>query len=413
VTLSDAAHREWRDGWRIVAGAAIGMGTGVGLYLMVMSLFVLHITREFGWTRGDMGLAGMVAFVTGAAAMPVIGRLVDRVGFRRVVVVCVPALALLYLMIAWQPGYYPFHLCLMVWGGVFGGGTAAVAYTRPVIAAFYHQRGLALGLSTAGTSIAAMIVPPLIGAVIVGYGWRFGLYAMATITGLVGLPAALALIGRAREATARASDDVRQDVSIARREAEQPGTTLREALRRPRFWLLALALTCVNIPGAGVVAQLAPLLGDKGVTEQAAAVVMTIYAAGLLVGRLITGFSLDRLPTSAVAAVMTFILAVGMTLLRVPSSSFWLAAAAVAMIGLQQGSEVDLMAWLVSRSYGVTHYGAIYGAVAVAGALSTAFSFVFFGRVHDLTGSYDVALSAGAAAFCAGAVAFVAIGRVR
>ena len=258
-----------------------------------------------------------------------------------------------------------------------------------------------------------MIVPPILAAAIVGFGWRAGLYAMAAITGLVGLPVALLLIGRTREATARSNGAVPPSEGIASGPAATRSATLREAVRGTRFWLLALALAAVNIAGSGIVAQLAPLLADKGLSESAAALVMSTYAVGLLIGRVITGFALDRVPSSTVGAVMTFIPAAGIVLLRLPSSSFKLAAAAVAMIGLQQGSEVDLIAYLVSRSFGVTHYGAIYGAVAVAGAASTAISFVFFGRVHDVTGSYDVALTAGAAAFCCGAVAFMAIGRVR
>lgn len=403
---------EWRHGWRVVAGAAVGMGTGVGLYLMVMSLFVVHISREFGWSRGDMGIAAMVAFVTGALALPAIGRLLDRFGFRRVVIVCVPALALLYLMIARQPGYYPFHLVLMVWGGIFGGGTAAIAYTRPVIAAFERQRGLALGVATAGTSIAAMIVPPVLAAAIVAYGWRAGLYTMSALTGLVGLPLALGLIGRTPESRVRPEHDL-ESAQPADDRTRADDATLREAVRGARFWLLAGALAAVNIPGSGVVGQLAPLIGDKGLSEEAAALVMSIYAAGLLAGRLMTGFSLDRLPASAVAAVMTFIPAVGIALLLVPSSSFALAAAAVVLIGMQQGSEVDLIAYFVSRGFGARHYGAIYGAVGMAGALSTAFAFVFFGRVHDLTGSYDIALRVGAVAFCMGAGAFGTIGFLR
>ena len=69
------------------------------------------------------------------------------------------------------------------------------------------------------------------------------------------------------------------------------------------------------------------------------------------------------------------------------------------------------IAYIVSRSFGVEHYGTIYGAVGVAGAVSTAASFVFFGKVHDFTGSYDIALRVGALAFCIGAVAFAAVGR--
>jgi MFS family permease len=410
-TPADVA--EWRHGWRIVAGAAAGMGTGVALYLLVMSLFVVHLTKEFGWTRGDLGVAGMVAFVTGAIGLPTIGRLLDRFGFRRIVLVCVPALSVLYVMIALQPGRYAYHLALMVWGGLFGGGTAAIVYTRPVIAAFQRQRGLALGVATAGTSIAAMIVPPLLATIIVAYGWRAGLYTMSAITAVIGLPMALTLIGHARETAARPADEATGSVLRGSNLFPERDVTLGEAVRGARFWLLVGALAAVNIPGSGVVAQLAPLIGDKGLSEESAAFVLSIYAAGVLTGRLIAGFSLDRFQAPTIAALMTFVPAVGIALLLIPSSSFALAAVAVAMIGMQQGSEIDLIAYFVSRGFGLKHYGTIYGAVAIAGALSTAASLVFFGRVHDLTGSYDIALTAGSIAFCVGAAAFAAIGFVR
>jgi len=403
---------EWRDGWRLVAGAAAGMGTGVGLYLMVRSLFVVHLTREFGWTRGDLGVAGLVAFVTGAIALPFVGRMTDRFGYRRVVMVSVPALSLFYLMVALQPGPFRIHLALMVWGGLFGGGTSAIPYTRPVIAAFQRQRGLALGVATAGTSITAMIVPPIISRLIAAYGWRSGLYAMSAITAAIGLPLALALMGpgggeeprRSRLTGRPATRSLPPDTAPSR------SVVLGEAIRTSRFWMLALAFAAVNIAGAGVVAQLAPLLEDKGIPEGTAALVMSIYAGGILIGRLLTGVSLDRLPTAGVAAVMTLIPAMGLALLRMPSPSFWLAAMAVLMIGLQQGAEVDLIAYIVSRSFGVRHYGSIYGALGVAGSLSTAASFVFFGKVHDMTGSYDLALTVGIVAFAVGAIAFTLSG---
>jgi len=399
---------EWRAGWRVVAGAALGMGTGVSLYLLVASLFIVRVTKEFGWTRGDMGVAGMIAFMVGAIALPVIGRVLDRYGFRPVVLVCVPAMALLYLAVATQPGSYAFYLALMVWGGIFGGGTGALAYTRPVVAAFQRGRGLALGVATAGTSITGMIVPPLLTAVIAAYGWRAGLYVLAAITVGIGLPIALALIGRAREGRASSVDDVPDTALLDARDV-----TLGEAARTRRFWLIVGALVAVNIPGSGVVGQLAPLIGDKGISEGAAAVVLSIYAAGLLAGRLITGFSLDRLPAPAVGAVMTLIPALGIALLMIPSPSFALAAIAVLMIGMQQGSEVDLIAYFVSRGFGLKHYSSIYGVVAMAGALSTMSALVLFGKVHDAMGSYDVALVIGAVAFCIGAGAFYAIGSSR
>ena len=115
----------------------------------------------------------------------------------------------------------------------------------------------------------------------------------------------------------------------------------------------------------------------------------------------------------AVAAVMTSAPVLGMSLLLVGEPSFALAAFAVGLIGMQQGSEIDLLAYFVSRGFGFRNYGSIFGAVAMAGAASSAAGIVLFGKVFDATGNYDMALIIGAACFAAGAVCFAGLGRVR
>lgn len=399
-----ASFAEWRTGWPVVLGAATGMGTGVALYIYVSSIFIEPIQQVFGWSRGDIAIGGMVSFVVGAAALPLIGRFTDRFGFRRVAIVCALGLASVYAATAMMPNAYWYYLGLMVVGGVFGGGTAAIVWTRPVIATFERQRGLALGLSTAGTSIAGMLAPPILAASIAEGGWRAGFFVMAALTGLIGMPLALALIGRARERVAEIIDDVGAAPRVR-------DVALREAVKGVRFWLLVLAIVCINIPGSGVLGQLAPLVSDRGLGAGEVAVVMSLYAAGLLVGRVLSGFALDRFPAPLVGAVTTLVPAIGIVILMTPSPSFALAAFAVAMIGMQQGAETDLFAYFISHSFGLKHYGAIYGVIAMAGALSTAIALVLFGKVHDVTGSYDLALIIGAALFCLGSAAFAMMGR--
>jgi MFS family permease len=404
-TAADTA--EWRSGWRVVLGAGLGMGTGVGLYIYVSSIFIEPITDAFGWTRGDLAIGGMISFMTGAVMLPLIGRALDRVGFRRVALVCAPALACAYLAMALQPGAFWFYIVLVIVGGVFGGGTGGMVYMRPVIGSFDRQRGLALGLATAGTAIAAMLAPPLLAWVIAGGGWRAGFVAMAALTALVGMPLALLLIGRARERIVTAADEVGDALPRVR------DVTLREAMRGARFWLLALALVAINIPGAGVLGQLAPLVSDLGLSDGDVAIAMSVYAAGLLAGRVVTGFALDRWPAWMVGAATTAVPAIGIVMLMAPELSFAPAALAVALIGMQQGAELDLFGYFVSRSFGLRNYGSIYGVILMAGALATAAALVLFGEVHDATASYDIALTIGAVMFCAGALAFTAIGRLK
>lgn len=394
---------EWRANWRVVLGAAFGVGTGVNLYLVVASIFIEPITEAFGWSRGDLGLGGMISFVTGALALSVIGRLTDRVGFRRVAIVCALGMASVYTATALQTGAWAFYIALMIAGGIFGGGTAALVYTRPIIANFKRQRGLALGLATAGTSIGAIFAPPLLAFIIAEYGWRAGFFTMATLTGLIGMPIALTLIGRAREQAVHAVDEV--DAVNVR------DVTLREAARGARFWLLVVAIVCINVPGAGVLGQLAPLVADTGLASPQVALVMSIYSVGLLCGRVLTGFALDRVPAWIVGSVTTLVPAIGILMLMAPEPTFALTAVAVALVGLQQGAETDLFAYLISHSFGTKHYGSIFGTVLTAGAFSTAIALVLFGEVHDATGSYDIALTLGAVLFCLGALAFAAIAR--
>lgn len=403
VTAADIA--EWKSNWRVTLGAAVGISTGINLYLLIASIFIEPISQAYGWTRGDLGLGGMISFITGAIAFPIIGRFTDGAGFRPVAIVSALGLAAVYVATALQPGAYWYYVVLMVAGGVFGGGTSSIVYTRPVISSFKRQRGLALGLATAGTSFTAILVPPFLAVVMSEYGWRAGFFTLALITGVIGLPIALSLIGRAREATVHAADEVGA--------VQTRDVPLREAIRDPRFWLLVLAIMCINIPGAGVLGQLAPLIADTGLPAAQVAIVMSIYSIGLLFGRLLTGFALDRFPAPLVGAATTLIPAIGIIMLMSPEPTFALMAVAVGLIGMQQGAETDLFAYFISHQFGIKHYGSIFGSIYMAGALSTAIALVSFGEVHDITGSYDIALTIGAALFCLGALAFAAISRLR
>ncbi len=402
------ARAEWRRGWPVVLGVALGAGTGGGLFFYISSLFVTGLSAEFGWSRGE--IAGVFAIAgIGALASPLIGWLVDRFGFKPVATACTLGLIALYATFATYRGPLQTFVGISAFYGLFAVGTAALVYTRPINAWFDKSRGLALGVSTLGVSVFAIVAPPIMHAVMAEHGWRAGYLALAAMAGCIGLPAMLFLVRPHPPTPIKSETDAQPATRLTGQTST--GMSVREAMRTAPFWLLALALAAINAAGTGLLSQLAPLLEDKGLTAAGAAQALSIYASGLIVGRLGCGALIDRLPAARVACAFTIAPALGCLMLFAGAPS--LALFAALLIGMQQGAETDVMAWFVSRVFGLRCYSAIFGAVLLVGYAGTIAGVLLIGRIHDWTGAYDNAVIAAGAAFLCGALAFLLIGRPR
>lgn len=393
---------EWRTGWTVVLGAGIGSATGLGLLFYVSSLFVLPLSEAFGWSRGQIGTATGLSGI-GAFAAPLIGWLVDRFGLRPVVTVCTLVASACYAGLATMQGDYWVFVVLAMGLGVFGLGTVGFVYTGLVAAWFDKSRGLALGVAASGVSFAAILAPPLMQMVIDDFGWRVGYWALGGVATLVGLPLVLVLLRPRQRPVAPAP-------ALDREQTAAPSVAIGIALRSPVFWLLAVALLCINTAGTGALSQLSPLLREKGFSSEVAAYGITVYAVGLMIGRLGCGLLLDHIPVSRVAFVFTALPALGALVLLQPDLLVFVALGAALIVGLQQGSELDIMAYAVSRTFGLLNYTSIFGFTYVAGIVGNTFGSYAFGTLFDLTNSYDLALSVSAGLFMVGAFLFLMTG---
>jgi MFS family permease len=422
---------EWRAHGGVVFGAMVGMGTSWALYQYVSSLFLKALEADLGWTRGQISGA-FAAGLFGAALAPLTGRIADRYGVRPVLTAGALLVGAGYVLLATVPARLDLLPFLFAFTAAAGTACGAIVYTRAVNSWFDAHRGLALGCTIAGTSVFALFVPLLLGAVIATWGWRAGYLTLAALTVFVGLPVALALVWERREAERRdlareelerlrAARDRGADgggapaVSPVRGLPPEPsgaGATWPEALRMRQYWLLALAMLLVNVSGAGILSQLVPLLTDRGLTFGVAAGLTSLFALCVLVGRVLTGFLVDRVAPLAVAAMLTALPAAGCALLVWGDVTLAVAVAAVVLLGLQQGAEVDLLAFFVARYFGMRTYASIFGSLIMVMAFSTAAGVASWGAVHDATGNYDIALVGSVAAFVLGALCFLALGRV-
>ena len=102
--------------------------------------------------------------------------------------------------------------------------------------------------------------------------------------------------------------------------------------------------------------------------------------------------------------------AVGAFLLH-GEQSLELAILASFMIGFAAGAELDLMAFLAARYFGLAHYAKIYSVLYATLAVCSGTAPMVFAYAYDLTGSYDIGYGIAIALFLASAIMVLLLGR--
>jgi cyanate permease len=171
-----------------------------------------------------------------------------------------------------------------------------------------------------------------------------------------------------------------------------PGASVREGLQSRIFWILVVVLFCSSIAQNGAITHMAALLTDRGVSAGGAAYAVSAMGAASLVGRLLTGWLLDRMFAARVAFALLAVAAIG-TFLLSTAHSLPMGAAAAVLIGLGMGGEADVTPFMLSRYFGLRSFTTLYGLTWTAYAFAGAIGPVLMGRAFDVSGSYEVLLT--------------------
>lgn len=368
--ISKAA--ELRRGWPVVLTAATGVCVGVtGLPFYSIGLMVKPLAAEFGWSRAALGGAALCLQLGIVLSAPVTGRLIDRFGLRRIALCSIVGFAVaalaVPLLIHGLAAYYAAWLAL----SLLGCGTTPLVWTRAVVDRFALARGLALGLTLLGTGIAGMLAPAVIGAAILVHGWRAGFQMLGFASLLVALPITLIFL--------------RDPATTDDGAGTKPALPLRRLAADGRFRRLALAFLLLGLSITALIVHLVPLLVDRGLADAPALAMAAALGLAVMVGRVLLGVLVDRFrPTIVAFCFLMLPVASCMLLLADNRLSF----AAVLLLGLAAGAEIDLLAYFVSRVFPLEHYGSIYGAALATFSLGAGFGPVIAGLSYDYTASY-------------------------
>ncbi|MFC3172789.1 MFS transporter [Novosphingobium bradum] len=380
-----SARAEWRNGWTVVLAALFGIGlTSSHVYLM--GPFIAPIERDYGWTRAQISAGvGVVTFL-GAVSAPFVGILLDRVGPRRVAlpgaVVFCATLALMGL----APANVRVWWVMWTMVGVGAVMIKPTTWTMAVAGLFDRSRGLALAVTLCGTGLASSVLPILVTWLIDTHGWRAAYPLTAGIMALVVLPLFFLFFHGA------ADQRRRRPVAASTPPPEAVGATVREALRSARFAKLTLAGFVFTTAAIGITANLVPILGSMGLSRTEAAGVAGLAGLTSVIGRLGTGFLIDRFNGNYVGGICVLIPMIGCAMFLAWPGNVPLMMVAVIVLGLALGAELDIVAYLTTRHFGTARFGTIFGMVSSVWSLAVAVGPTLANHLYDRTGSYAPAI---------------------
>lgn len=385
--------------WPLVMATCIGViSSAFVLPYYTIGALTVPVTEEFGWSRTQFQAAILFSSGIGALLSPVVGWLNDHFGSRQIALLSMFGLGLAFLLAAFIEGQ--LWMLFLAYGAMalLGAGTIPVTWTRAISTSFFKQRGLALGLSLMGTGICAAVAPHYTVWLTAHFGWRGAYVGLALVPLLFALPV-LFLFFKPLEAGPESGS-----------ESTLSGLTLGEALRGYRFWVLLVAIFVSYMGFSGIGPNLLPSMTDEGMTRESAATIQSVFGVSILLGRVVVGYVIDRVWAPAVASLCLLVSALG-AFLFIGEQSFQAAAVASFALGFAAGAELDLLAFLAARYFGLAHYAKIYAILYAALAVCSGTAPMLFAALFDLTSSYDWSFAIAAMLFVIGSCVMLLLGR--
>jgi MFS family permease len=389
-----------RSAWLVVAVSSVGLFFHFGSLLVnAFGVFLTTLCDQFHWSRGQVSFAFALATLTAMLTMPLTGWLTDRFGSRRPILGCMVVFGAFYASLSFLTPHLWHLFAVFLILGLVGPGTSAVPHASLISRWFTGRRGLALGLAMCGTATGGVIWPRATQALMDQFGWR---NAYAISGGTVLLVAVPLLLFFLKEPSAPAPSS-RQSAT----DGEAGGLTRGEALRGSLLWLLIFAFFIVSMSIQACMIHLIPMLKDRGMTPDSAALASSLFGAAGMVGRLGIGYLLDKLPAERIPAIAFSVVAAGIFLLFAGATGASAYAAAM-LIGFGYGSESATIPYLVGRYFGLRSFGEIYSYLFITVPLGGALGPLLMGAAFDRKGSYQLALL-----FCGVATVVAALALLR
>ena len=370
-----------------------------------LSVFVVPMTEQFGWSRGLFSGAVSLGGLCAVAISPPVGRLIDRYGSGATVAAAsaVVGLCAIGLSAISQPwAFYSLKVPgRMAWASPLELGTSTAISNW-----FIRRRPLALMLLGVNQGVGTALMPLVAQFIIGGWGWRTAWSSLGIFTLFIGVLPALLLMTRRPEDMGLEADPAHlkdQRPSSSDASGINPATphasavpginevnyTVQQALRTRSFWLLAAFSAAGYMVHSGMTLHQVAHFINQGLTGPAAALIASVFAFSQVLGGVLWSTLARRMPLRLLVSLSGFMMAVGAIGIGASASQYGGVPSATAL-GVGGGGLHLLLRLTWADYYGRQHLGSIRGLTLPIQLAGQALGPIIAGFMFDFTGEYQL-----------------------
>lgn len=389
-------------GWIIVALGMVIMAASVGIVNNCMSLYIVPICDEMGYSRKAVSMLNTLLSVGSMAVAAVSAELYHHFSVRRTMQASAVVISAGYFVFAFANKLWQFYaICVVVACALW-----LLAYIpfAVILSNWFHKRtGFVIGLTYMGTGMGGMIFSPIIGSLIANVGWRQAMVTMAIVMAAVHIPSTFLLRDRPEDMGLKPYG-AQEEKEQAQHRDTLPGIPFAVGKHGAKFIFIAIAASVLCFANIGFCTNLPAHMSDRGYSIETASRIMSATMASLAVGKISLGWIYDKFGSRFATAIA------GLMLAACPIAGIFLPGVGPIVcivvcfsLGMAFGSVgIPIVA---REAFGLRDFDRYNGALnAITGVLSAAAP-IFSGFIYDATGSYVPAF----VAFAAASVIFTAV----
>lgn len=352
-----------------------------------MSFLIGPVTDDLDLPRSAFAITATVSLLVGVLFMPLVGRLIPRVGVRWILIVGGVLASTGVALFAASGSLVTFYLAALVMGVGYG-STITLIPAILVNAWFESRRGLVFGIVLSATGVAATVMSLILPTFTAHFGWRAGYLLIASVMAVFMLvPATMLIVNKPSdvglEPYRRLTPPRRRQPAAA---TSSTGMSYRQALASPEFYALFLAFALMGTSN-GLITHLPVYFADLGFDAAVIGYLMATLSLTLIIAKPTMGWLNDRLGTGPVFALFAGAHAAALTMLLVSDDLRWLVVTLVlAAFGFGEGNFFPPI--VAGQTLGLRNFGQIWGTLAMAYAGAFAIAAPLWGLVFDTFGSY-------------------------